>query len=226
MGGSGDKVGEHERFGDACRTEIGRILGLLGHPNFPTFWKELRAECLKIQQGIITSPNGFKLAPFDASLTQRIEWLKINVLNPIEKLTEALSASNHSHFRHWEEYGEVVPPDRTSLLEKLNSLKLEANSISHWLEGEVSGRIWDDKIRHGDEIRFAIVYNAIHAVNDHFPEFSVSRGNWDGELRKMTGIIPDYVRRVFLETTGQNEQLDGPVKDVVSEIRKLQKKSH
>ncbi|MBB4009339.1 hypothetical protein, partial [Allorhizobium taibaishanense] len=124
MGGSGDGISEYERFGDSCRTEIGRILGLLDHPNFPTFWNELRTECLKIHQGVITSPNGFKLAPFDASLTQRIEWLKINVINPIERLKVALAESNRPYFHYWEEYGEATGSDRQPILSELDALSV------------------------------------------------------------------------------------------------------
>jgi hypothetical protein len=225
MGGSGDGVGEHDGFGDTCRTEIGRILGLLDHPNFPTFWNELRTECLKIQQGIMTSPNGFKLAPFDSSLTQRIGWLKINVLNPLEKLIDALSASNQPYFRHWEEYGREAAPSRGPLLDNLSALQRETAAISGWLEGEVSGNTWDAKIRHTEEIRFYVVSICVEAVHAHFPSFPISRGNWDKELHRMTGIIPDYVRRIFLATTGQTEQLDSQIKEVIENLRKFQKKS-
>jgi hypothetical protein len=224
MGGSGDGVGEHHRFGDTCRTEIGRILGLLDHPNFPAFWNELRTECLKIHQGIVTSPNGFKLAPFDASPTQRIEWLKINVIKPIERLKAALEECNRPHFHHWEQYGEATYSNRQPILSELDALRVETNSICEWLEGEISGRIWGS-LRHTDEIRYFVVYTAISALQDNFPEVSLSRGNWDGDLGVMTGVVPDFVRRIFLETTGQHEQLDGPIQSVIADTRKLQEKS-
>lgn len=180
---------------------------------------------MKIHRGISTSPNGFRFAPFDASLTQRLDWLKINVLNPVDRLRDALSDTNQAYFRHWEEYGQETTQNRQPLLDNLDALQQEAESISRWLEGEVSGRIWDAKIRHTEEIRYSVVSITIEAVHTHFPRFPISRGNWDKELRQMTGIIPDYVRRVFLETTGQTEQLDGQIKEVVANLRKFQKKS-
>lgn len=173
----------------------------------------------------MTSPNGFRFAPFDASLTQRIDWLKINVLNPVERLRDSLSDTNKPHFRHWEEYGQEIERSRQPLIDSLNSLHQEAESISRWLEGEVSGRIWDARIRHTEEIRYNVVWVAIEAVHTHFPRFPISRGSWDNELSQMTGIIPDYVRRIFLETTGQTEQLDGQIKDAIADFRKPQKKS-
>lgn len=224
MGGSGDGISEYERFGDSCRTEIGRILGLLEHPNFPAFWNELRMECLKIHQGIITSPNGFKLTQFDASLTQRIEWLKINVINPIERLKVALAESNRPYFHHWEEYGEATGSDRQPILNELDALQEEADSISRWLVSEVTGHNLG-KLRHTDEIRYYVVYISLSAIQDSFPELMLSRGNWDKDLGAMTGSIPDYVRRIFLETTGRHEPLDAAIQSVISDTRKLQQKS-
>lgn len=147
------------------------------------------------------------------------------MLNPVDRLRDALSDANQAHFRHWEEYGQETTQNRQPLLDNLNALQQEAASLFSWLEGEVSGRIWDAKIRHTEEIRYSVVSIAIEAVNTHFPRFPISRGNWDKELRQMTGIIPDYVRRTFLETTEHTEQLDGQIKEVVDNLRKFQKNS-
>lgn len=188
------------------------------------FWEELKAGCLKIQHGIITSPNGYKLAPFDASLTQRIEWLKINVINPIERLKAALAETNRPYFHHWEEYGEATGSDRRSILNQLDALQEEACFMSRWLESELTGRNLG-KLRHTDEIRYYVVYIALSAIQDSFPELMLSRGNWDKDLGAMTGAIPDYVRRIFLETTGRHEPLDAAIQSVISDTRKIQQKS-
>ncbi|WP_421360242.1 hypothetical protein [Agrobacterium rosae] len=181
-------------------------------------------ECLKIRRGIITSPNGFEPAPFDASLTRRVEWLTINVINPIERLKTALEDSNRPHFHHWEEYGETSDRDRQPILDELNALRVEAISISRWLESEIDGSV-SGKVRHTDEIRYFVVYTALSALEESFPELTLSRGNWDEALGIATGAVPDFVRRVFLETTGQHEQLDGPIQSVITDTRKLQQKS-
>lgn len=171
------------------------------------------------------SPSAFAVSPFDMSATQRITWLKRNVLHPVEKLESALADENTPHFVHWEdqlrdrrERNAALDGDR--LLSSLAALKAQANDVISKLECDLGL-----KVQTTDEIRFAIVYDAIWDLHDFFPEFPLSRGNWDAELKQMIGILPDYVRRVFLETTGENEQLDGPIKLALEDVRKSQRKS-
>lgn len=214
MGGSGDGAGG-DIFGEVCRKEIGNILGVLSDERFPDFWHSLRTECLKIHSGIATSPNSFKrYAPFDATLTQRVKWLDANVLKPIERLENALRSENDPHFRHWEEYGDCKPLITGGFLTELSALKAKAQNLSEWMKREIDGEN-AGKIAHTNEIRSYIVYIAIDAVRDHFPDIKLSRGNWDNKLKVMEGRTPAYVRRVFLETTGRHEALDSKIADFI-----------
>ena len=175
----------------------------------------MRTECLKIHSGIATSPNSFKrYAPFDATLTQRVKWLDANVLKPIERLENALRSENDPHFRHWEEYGDCRPLITGSFLTELSALKAKTQILSEWMKREIDGEN-AGKIAHTNEIRSYIVYIAIDAVRDHFPEIKLSRGNWDNKLKVMEGRTPAYVRRVFLETTGCHEPLDSKIADFI-----------
>jgi hypothetical protein len=218
VGEEGRGTDDKDIFGERCRRDVGSILGFLNDKRFEAFWISLRTECLKIRRGIETTPNSFrKISPFDASLTQRVQWLKTNVLNPIEKLKAAIATENHPHFNHWETYGEVEAPDTDDLRSELNRLEQKAMTIAEWLEGELSGQP-AGKLSHNDEIRHYIVFTALEELRHHFPEIRLVRGNWDKGVRNMTGIVPDYVRRVFLETTGQNETLNGQLQTAISAL--------
>lgn len=170
------------------------------------------------------SPSAFAVSPLDMSATQRITWLKRNVLHPVERLEGALADDNQPHFVHWEDQlrepqDRIAPVDRVDLLSGLAALKAQAKDVISKLECDLGM-----KVQTTDEIRFTIVYDAIWDLHDFFPEFPLSRGNWDPE-HKQVGILPDYVRRVFLETTGEDERLDGPIQLALQEVRKSQRKS-
>ena len=165
----------------------------------------------------MTSPNGFRLAPFDMSLTQRITWLQRNVIKPIEKLETALEPENTAHFAHWEDYGQHAHLDPSILLAELSALKDRAAKLEKWLSGEVEGKN-GGKIAHTNEIRFYVVHVCLWDLKKSFPDFRITRGQWDKDLGQTVGIIPDYVRRVFHETTGQHEQLDSQIQEALKSL--------
>jgi len=102
----------------------------------------------------------------------------------------------------------------------LTALRDQVEALIRTLETDV-----DQKIKSTDEFRFSIVSDAIHDLYEFFPNFPLSRGNWDPELRETIGIVPEFVRRIFLETTGEHEQLDSPIKIAIDDIRRSQNKS-
>jgi hypothetical protein len=199
-----------ETFGDDCRKEILNNLGVSDDEAFSRFWNRLREECLKIQRGVKTSPNGFRLAPFDMSLTLRTTWLQRKVINPIETLEAALTDENGPHFAHWERYGEVEPAADEALLSSLAELKNRATRLQAEFADEITGEK-AGKVAHTHEIRSYVVHVCLSELRECYPDLKLSRGNWDKEIKVATGAIPDFVRRIFLETTGQHEQLDGPI---------------
>lgn len=171
-----------------------------------------------MRQTITLTPNSFRISPLNITATQRIEWLNTNVVNPIDRL-EAASANELSvHFRHWEQSYTTYNPLDEELIQQLREVRHKAEGLIRVLENEI-----EDSISHGSEIRFDIVYNALGDLHDHFPEIKLSRGNWDKLEKQHIGQVPAYVRRVFLEITQQNEQLDGVIKDVISDFRKNQR---
>lgn len=171
------------------------------------------------------SPSAFAVSPFDMSATQRITWLQRNVLHPIERLENALASASRPNFVHWEEEllrhrGPFMPNDIDRTLAGLAALKAQANDLIAKLELDLGM-----KVQTTDEVRFTIVHDAIWDLHEFFPDFPLSRGNWDADLKRMIGVLPDYVRRVFLETTGQHEQLDGPIQLALQDVRRSQRKT-
>ncbi|WP_282129716.1 hypothetical protein [Roseobacter litoralis] len=151
------------------------------------------------------------------SLTQRITWLQRNVIKPIERLETALDPENVAHFAHWEEYGQFEQFDSAALLTKLNLLTDRAAKLEKWLSGEVEGSD-SGKIAHTNEIRSYLVHVCLWDLKKSFPDFRIARGQWYKHLGQTVGIIPDYVRRVFHETTGHHEQLDGQIQEALKSL--------
>ena len=152
------------------------------------------------------------------SATQRITWLERNVLQPAERLEAALLPENRPKFVYWEDvlsdqYDDKSPGAKDDLFLDLSTLKYQAKKIIARLELDL-----EMKVQTTDEIRFSIVFDAIHDLRDFYPDFPLSRGNWDSELKQMIGTLPEYVRRVFLEITGHHEQLDGPIQLVLKDM--------
>ncbi len=144
------------------------------------------------------------------SLTQRTTWLQRKIINPIEALETALAIENTPHFAHWERYGEVELAANETLIASLAELKNRAARLQDEFADEITGET-AGKITHSHEIRYYVVHVCLSELRECYPNLKLSRGNWDKEIKVATGAIPDFVRRVFLETTGQNEQLDGPI---------------
>ncbi len=95
----------------------------------------------------------------------------------------------------------------------LNALKDQVKGLIARLELDL-----EMKVETTDEIRFSIVFDAIHDLHDFYPDFPLSRGNWDRELKQTIGTLPAFVQRVFLEVTGLHERLDGPIQYVLKDM--------
>jgi len=216
---------QNELFGSNFRNDIGKILGLAEDPDFPVFLDGIAASG-KLKRSVLEkTPSAFSISPPDMSATQRVTWLERNILHPVAKIEAALAEENHPHFIHWEtELLERQPPcparDIEGLLSSLNELRGQAEDIITKLKLDL-----DMKVQTTDEIRFSIVYDAIQDLHEAYPNFRLSRGNWYTELKQTVGVLPEFVRRVFLETTGHHEQLDGPIQLALKDIRKSQSKS-
>ena len=166
-------------------------------------------------------PIGFPIAPFDASLTKRIEWLTTQVIRPAEKLLNALDHTNRPYFAEWpDEYRLPDRPNLDATCEPLNAIRAHAVALRDSLDGQLL-----QKIAHTSEMRYDIVTALIDILKEHFPDVKRNRGQHYRNLRKTVGAIPDYVRRAFFEITGSTEQLDAPIQQALVRPRKSEPKS-
>lgn len=221
MGGQGGEV-DGDLFGPACVAELVDILGIKwDDPRLPAFRDELKEYGATRRRDIRSMPIGYPIAPFDASLTQRIEWLTTQVIKPAERLLDALGDANRPYFAEWPH--EYRLPDRPNLdgaREPLNAVHEHAIALRDTLDGQLS-----QKIAHTSEMRYDIVTALLDILKEHFPDMKRSRGQYDGDLGVTVGVIPDYVRRAFFEITGSTEQLDAPMQQALARPRKSEPKS-
>lgn len=166
-------------------------------------------------------PIGFPIAPFNASLTERIEWLSTQVIGPAERLLDALDEAYRPYFAEWpDEYRLPDRPDLDDAREPLKAVREHAIALRDNLDSQLS-----QKIAHTSEMRYDIVIALLDILKEHFPDIKRSRGQHYRDLRKTVGAIPDYVRRAFFEITGSAEQLDGPIQQALVRPRKPEPKS-
>src|ERR1700759_1523269 len=87
-----------ELFDAGCMAELATILRVGDDPRLGAFQLALRALGDDRRRTIQTMPIGYSIAPFDISMTKRMEWLRTQVVSPAETLMAALSAENRPHF--------------------------------------------------------------------------------------------------------------------------------
>ncbi len=167
---------------------------------------------------IMAMPSSFEDSPFDRSLTKRIEWLTRNVVNPCNKLENALLDQNLPNFEHWEIDTTFEPKVIDNFRQSIDDLKQRADSLVATMQAELA-----QAISHNSEIKFTIVFDALADLHQHFPEIHLSRGNWYSEVGEMVGVVPAYVRRLYFEITGETEKLDAQIQDVIRDQRKNQR---
>jgi hypothetical protein len=173
------------------------------------------------RRGVIqTMPIGFSIAPFDMSMTKRMEWLRTLVVAPAETLMDALSVGNRPHFSDWPGYRFLRrQPDLGELRTELAALRRHARSLYFSMLRQL-----EDGAPHLSEMRYDIVGNLIDLLAEHLPEVPRTRGQYDKTLGVTVGRTPDFVRRAYLEITDSNEQLDAPIQTAIEVERKLQRR--
>jgi hypothetical protein len=165
-------------------------------------------------------PIGFPDAPFDLSMTKRVEWLGAHIVTPIDTLLDALSDERQPYFSEWPGDNRIsVRPDFAELSDRLSSLRMYAETLRSSLREQMA-----ENSQHTAEMRYDIVTNLIELLAEHFPEISRTRGQYDKDEHETIGLVPSYVRRAFVEITRTNEQLDAPIQSAIEAERKRQPK--
>jgi len=220
----GDYLGIHmadgnEPFGQEVLQEIAGIAGVADDIDAV---ERLRAALVPMgreyRQIIGMVPSELKGAPGHESHSERVEWLDTQILNPLRRLLPALAEDRRYMFWMWPQ--EVRPhdlPDWDLLVSNLGFLEdLARNAtlaIAFYRHHELSM---------GPLLRYRIVSSAMDALEQALPELKPSRGTYDKDTKGFNGAYPDLIRAIYKEITGETEQLDRQIKELIDERRNPQ----
>ncbi len=164
---------------------------------------------------ISITPSELDRSPSKASLSQRLDWLDTQVLNPLLKLIPALHPDNRFMLSLWpQEVDPDLMPNLDEVTKHLDHLQLLAQHVAVMLT--VYRRL---DLPHGALIRHHIVAASVEALARALPGLKPRRGTYDKETKGFNGVYPDVIRAIYKEITGEDEQLDRLIKEQVDELR-------
>ena len=198
---------ELARFDDAWMAEFRRKSGISDEVAL----NALRGDLLEIGQRyrriIETTPCDLVGSPFNATLTQRGDWMSANVVNPAEKLLAALADDQRAWFSTWpyeNEFDEF--PDRDRLRADLEEVMAFSSRLVRNLRAE---RL--EEAATNQELRFNIFMEIYGAVRKHLPNLTPKQGVYatldDEKTRRRVEAFPEAIRHIYAEITGIDEQL-------------------
>ncbi|KUR79065.1 hypothetical protein [Novosphingobium sp. FSW06-99] len=162
-------------------------------------------------------PNEFdRFAPFDATLTERVDWLDIEVLNPLKRLIDALSPENRAWFSLWpNDVIDELKPDYDAARAQLENLRQMAqNVVINLVVHRRTG------LPFNEFLQFHIVTDIAKVLKEVVPELKPSRGTYLKEPKGFHGRYPAIVRMVFEAITGKADSLDRLIKELVDQNRR------
>ena len=195
------------QFDDAWLKKFGRIVKIEDQSILMNIRNDLYEVGQRYRRIIESTPCDLMGAPFNKTLTQRADWVQINVLNPLRRLQGALEESNRPMFATWpfEDWFESIP-DHGTLRSELEKWSEFATKLHNGLRVEQS---WDAGTSH--ELRYHIVHAALVAVRRHIPDFRPRQGVYhreiDGDEDGFFGRFPEAMRHIYKEITGRDERL-------------------
>lgn len=199
-------------FGDGA---ILRIAGIAGVTNDPDAMARLTEVLIPLgreyRRVISITPSELDRSPSKDSLSERLDWVDRQVLNPLLRLIPALHPDNRFMLSLWPQ--EVAPdlmPDLDEVAKHLDHLQLLAQHVALML---VTYRRLD--LPHGALIRHHIVAASVEALERALPDLKPGRGTYDKETKGFNGVYPDVIRAIYKEITGEDEQLDRLIKEQV-----------
>lgn len=177
--------------------------------------RELQMLAREIRRVISITPCDLPGAPSNHTHSERLDWVDTQLLNPIERLEEALDPGNRYLLSLWpEEVIDEIMPDFDEAGRHLQELK---NLGQHLVINIAQHRY--AKLTFGNLIRFKIVAGTCSILDEQWPSLRPSRGTFDDVSKRFEGVYPEVVRQIFREITGQNEQLDRLIKEQIDERR-------
>lgn len=163
-----------------------------------------------------TMPNDFDhYAPFDATLSERVDWLDTEVLNPLKRVIEAISPENQPWFSLWpNDVIDELKPDFDAVRAQLEALRQMAQNVVINL---VYHRHYS--LPFNEFLRFHIVTDIAKILDSAAPHLKPSRGTYTKELGEFAGRYPTIIRQAYQAITGKAEPLDRLIKEVVDQRR-------
>lgn len=151
------------------------------------------------------------------TLTKRHEWVDTHILNPIERIKEALTEENRPLLSTWPEFmGSPPEIDIVALTAELDRLENLGKYL--WMSARIRR---DAKVPVGWEIKFEIVSAIAAVLAELAPEITPSRGTYDKARKCYVGRFPEAVTLAYREITGfADEGVDRQISDFVEEYRK------
>ncbi|MBX9880333.1 MAG: hypothetical protein K2X73_00020 [Sphingomonas sp.] len=171
----------------------------------------LRADLLEIgaryRRIIETTPTDLVGSPFNKTLTQRAEWMQVNVVNPAQKLLAALADDQKAWFSTWPyEHEFDMFPDRERMRADLDAVIAFSSRLVRNLKGEQKGDAATNQ-----ELRFYIFMEIYGAVRKHLPRLTPKQGVYakldDENTKRRVDPFPEAIRHIYAEITGIDEQL-------------------
>lgn len=199
-------------FNDQTMAELSRILGITDEMALVSLQTGLLELCAHYRCIISTLPCDLPDAPFNLSLTKRIDWLEANVIKPSERLRAAISEEMQPMFSTWPY--PLTPTefrDNAAVKAELDELHTKVSELRDDLRGQQAG-----DAGHSQEVRQEIFSAIARLLRKHLPSLKASRGVYDRELRRRVGVYPDAMRLIFRKVTGVEENLDRLIRGEIS----------
>lgn len=196
----------YAKFDDIWLTAFRKISGVTDEMALTALRDDLIAVGQNYRRIIESTPCDLPGAPYNKSLTQRGDWLQANVINPAERLLDALNEGQRAMFSTWP-YEDTMPEkfDRTALEAELDKLKADVTDLKDMLRSEQSMDAGTNQ-----ELRFYIFNDIVRAIKKHLPDFVPKQGVYHADMRQFVGRYPDAIRHIYKEITGLDEQLVRP----------------
>lgn len=195
--------------------EIAAIIGIADAATLAALQERLRTIGGEYRRIISATPCDLPGAPSDETLSQRLAWVDAQFLNPLEKLLDALDPENRHMLSLWpEEVSPELIPDCNAIAEQLKGLQ-----VLGWNVAVKIAKYRHHELPHGPLIRYRIIASIASVLDEALSDIRPSRGTYDATTKQFYGVYPALIRRIFLEITGLNEQLDRLIKEQVDQRR-------
>ena len=197
-------------FSDKLIKRICREVGAGEETDQEDFAKELREIAQAYWVAAMSSPLKIGKGPALQSPDERIRKLNSTVLNPAEKLVDALADHNLPLLSEWPDKLPSQLPDREHLLKELSLLIGRVRDLTEVL---------DDRKRKGSPLSHEFKIDLANALTDvferRFPSVSAARGGYD-RTKNPSSEYSRFMAECVSEIFGSGFSISGSILDEVA----------